>query len=67
MIGTQSRLPYRAVQLGEAVLLKNPVSPFEISEIIGEPSVEGRAKQKNRGSAAPNLFIVYSLLPILTG
>jgi hypothetical protein len=28
MIGTQSRLPCRAVQLGEAVLLRNPVSPM---------------------------------------
>jgi hypothetical protein len=27
MIGTQSRHPCRAVQLGEALLLKNPVSP----------------------------------------
>jgi hypothetical protein len=31
----------RAVQLGEAVLLNNPVSPYEISEIIGEPRCEG--------------------------
>jgi hypothetical protein len=29
MIGTQSRRPCRDVQLGEAVLLKNPVSPQE--------------------------------------
>jgi hypothetical protein len=56
-----------AVQLGEAVLLKNPVSPFVISEIIGEPWVEGRAKQMNRALAEPNLFIIYSLLPIFTG
>jgi hypothetical protein len=28
MIGTQSRLPCRAVQLGEAVLLRKPVSPM---------------------------------------
>ena len=29
MIRTQVRLPCRAVQLGEAVLLKQPVSPQE--------------------------------------
>jgi hypothetical protein len=28
MIGTQSRRPCRAVQLGETVLLNNPVSPM---------------------------------------
>ncbi|MFB1034127.1 MAG: hypothetical protein QMC38_02140, partial [Sinobacterium sp.] len=44
MIGTQSRLPCRAVQLGEAVLLKNPVSPYEIHQIIGEHKCEGKSK-----------------------
>jgi len=31
MIGTQSRLPCRAVQLGEAVLLRSPVSPMSFA------------------------------------
>jgi hypothetical protein len=34
MIGTQSRLPCRAVQLGEAVLLKKPVSPMPFAPKI---------------------------------
>ncbi|MFT7261216.1 MAG: hypothetical protein ACI9MS_003090, partial [Glaciecola sp.] len=34
MIGTQSRRPCRAVQLGEAVLLKNPVSPMSFAPKI---------------------------------
>jgi hypothetical protein len=49
IIGTQSRLPCRAVQLDEAVLLKNPVSPYEISKIIGEHTYEGKSK----ASASP--------------
>ena len=31
MTGTQSRHPCRAIQLGEAVLLKKPVSPMQIA------------------------------------
>ncbi|PKH00398.1 hypothetical protein CXF95_02305 [Paraglaciecola sp. MB-3u-78] len=34
MIGTQSRRPCRAVQLGEAVLLKKPVSPMPFAPRI---------------------------------
>jgi hypothetical protein len=60
MIGTQSRLPCRAVQLGEAVLLKNPVSPYEISQIIGEHKCEGKSKASatptTAQEAAPLLF-----------
>jgi hypothetical protein len=32
MIGTQSRLPCRDAQLGEAVLLKIPVSPLKFQQ-----------------------------------
>jgi hypothetical protein len=41
----------RAVQLGEAVLLKNPVSPYGIHQIIGEYTCEGKSKDKSIGFA----------------
>jgi hypothetical protein len=42
MIGTQSRRPCRAVQLGEAALLKLPVSPFQFFK--GEFVIAGKSK-----------------------
>jgi hypothetical protein len=53
MIGTQARLPCRAVQLDEAVLLKNPVSPYEIHQIIGEHKCEGKSKASAAAGALP--------------
>jgi hypothetical protein len=58
MIGTQSRRPCRAVQLGEAVLLGNPVSPYEIPQRIGEHTCEGRAKDKSIGEADNTMMAV---------
>ncbi|MFT6414301.1 MAG: hypothetical protein ACJASI_002433 [Glaciecola sp.] len=39
----------RAVQLGEAVLLRNPVSPYEIPQIMSENTCEGKSKDKSIG------------------
>jgi len=41
MIGTQSRLPCRDVQLGEAVLLKKPVSPQKQAILFGKNFIVG--------------------------